>query len=76
MSDPTEGARRSLVAELNAAGVPASYEGPVWTTEEMTREFDVQGFMAPFVVVRRKSDGLRGTLTFTHSPRFYFDFAS
>jgi hypothetical protein len=40
----------------------------------LTNDFDVQGFMAPFVVVRRKSDNKKGTLTFQHSPRFYFDF--
>jgi hypothetical protein len=76
MPDSTEAIRRELVAELNEAGIPESYEGPVWTTEEMTQEFEVQGFAAPYVVVRRKSDGERGTLTFTHHPRFYFDFVS
>ena len=34
----------------------------------------VLGFLAPFVVVRRKSDGRKGSLTFSHSPRFYFSF--
>ena len=32
------------------------------------------GFMAPYVVVRRKSDGQRGSLMFQHDPRFYFSF--
>ena len=48
-----------------------------WTTQEMTEQFDVQGFMAPYVVVRRKSDGQRGTLRFVQNPgapRVYFDF--
>jgi hypothetical protein len=30
------------------------------------------GYAAPFVVVRRRSDGQRGSLEFTHSPRVYF----
>ena len=30
--------------------------------------------MAPLVVVRRKSDGVKGSLMFQHSPRFYFGF--
>jgi hypothetical protein len=30
--------------------------------------------MAPFAVVRRKTDGVRDSLTFLHSPRLYFDF--
>ena len=45
-----------------------------WTTDQMTAEFEVEGFAAPFVVVRRKSDGKRGSLEFTHSPRRYFGF--
>lgn len=45
------------------------------TTDELREQFVVESFMAPFVVVRRKSDGVRGTMEFTHSPRFYFDFA-
>lgn len=48
--------------------------GKVWTTAEATTEFDFEGFGAPYVVVTRKSDGVRGTLEFTHSPRFYFGF--
>jgi hypothetical protein len=41
---------------------------------ELQQDFEVLGFMAPFVVVRRKSDGVRGSLTFQHTPRLYFDF--
>jgi hypothetical protein len=66
--------RAEEAARLNAAGIPADYSGDVWTTEEMQAAFDVEGFAAPYVVVRRKSDNARGTLTFTHSPRLYFDF--
>lgn len=43
-----------------------------WTIEQLAEEFDVLGFAAPFVVVSRKSDGKRGSLEFTHSPRVYF----
>jgi len=48
--------------------------GQVWDTSELQRDFSVEGFGAPFVVVRRKSDGQRGSLQFQHQPRFYFDF--
>lgn len=48
--------------------------GKVWTTYEMSEEFDVSGFMAPLIIVTRKSDGRKGSLKFTHQPRFYFDF--
>lgn len=76
MDDYTQSdATRALLAELiNSGGIPDTYDGPVWDTTEMQQDFDVRGFAAPFVVVRRKSDGAQGTLTFTHMPRVYFDF--
>ena len=48
--------------------------GKVWSTQELSQDFEVLGFMAPLVVVRRKADGVRGSLEFQHSPRFYFNF--
>lgn len=78
MSDPTENIRRELVAEINAE--PGSREaleavhGEVWDTEQVREQFDVIGFGAPFVVVRRKADGIKGSLMFQHNPRFYFGF--
>jgi len=78
MSDPTENIRRELVKEINAN--PGSREaleaahGQVWSTEELTEEFSVSGFAAPFVAVTRKSDGQKGLLEFQHSPRFYYGF--
>ena len=79
MSDPTENVRMAMVAEINHE--PGSREyleskyGKVWDTAEMQKEFEVAGFAAPFIIVIRKSDGKRGTLTFQHNPRFYFDFS-
>lgn len=49
-------------------------KGQQWDTAQLQEDFEVLGFAAPFVVVRRKSDGKRGTLEFTHRPRVYFDF--
>jgi len=78
MNDPTEAIRRQQLAEINAQ--PGSREaltaehGQVWDTQELARDFDVEGFLAPYVVVRRKSDGQRGSLLFQHHPRFYFGF--
>lgn len=80
MSDPTEQIRRNRIAEINAE--PGSREaleaqyGQVWQTQELAADFEVIGFMAPFVVVRRKSDGCKGSLEFQHNPRFYFNFVS
>ncbi len=51
--------------------VPAD-AGQRWDKEELQRDFEVVGFQAPFVVVLRRSDGVRGSLEFTHNPRVYF----
>lgn len=82
--DETEGIRREMVGEINGAvesddkdaertRLEAKY-GQVWNTEELGQDFAVQGFMAPFISVTRKSDGVKGAMQFQHMPRFYFDF--
>lgn len=48
--------------------------GQVWDTQELQRDFVVLGFSLCLVVVKRKSDGVLGSLDFTHSPRFYHSF--
>jgi len=53
---------------------PDTSKGERWDTAALQRDFEVIGFLAPFVVVRRKADGKMGTLQFTHMPRWYFDF--
>ena len=78
MSDPTESIHRQQLAEINAD--PGSREaleathGQVWDTQQLREDFEVLGFMAPLVVVRRRSDGARGSLYFQHDPRFYYGF--
>ena len=78
MPDATEAARRQRAIEINAQ--PGSREaleaqhGQVWNTEELSRDFEAIGFLAPFVVVRRLCDGMKGSLEFQHDPRFYFNF--
>lgn len=49
-------------------------EGQTWDTQQLQEDFTVEGFLAPFVLVKRKSDGVRGTLEFRHNPRVYFRF--
>ena len=71
--DILESARRQEQAKTNALAddkIPADH----WTTETLQRDFEVLSFLAPFVVVRRKSDGVRGSLRFKHEPRRYWDF--
>ena len=79
MNDPTEAARRGRLAEINAE--PGSREaleaqyGQVWDTQQLAQDFEVIGFLAPLVVVRRKADGMKGSLEFQHGPpRLYFNF--
>lgn len=78
MSDPTEAIRRERVAEINLQ--PGSREaleaqyGQVWSTDQLSDDFSVIGFMSPLVVVCRKSDGVKGSLFFQHGPRFYYSF--
>jgi hypothetical protein len=78
MTDQTESIRKEMVAEINAQPGSREYleakNGQVWTTSEMSGEFDVIGFMAPVVAVIRKSDGQKGSLMFQRSPRFYYGF--
>lgn len=45
-----------------------------WDTYTLQMDYEVEGFQAPYVVVTRKSDGKRGSLRFTHRPRWYYDF--
>lgn len=57
---------------LTIAEAQERYGGMVWETNELSREFVVTGFLAPYVGVKRISDGMTGSLEFQHSPRFYF----
>lgn len=78
MIDETEAIRRQRLVEINL--VPGSREaleaeyGQVWDTDQLMEDFEAIGFMAPLIVVRRRSDGVKGSLEFQHSPRFYFSF--
>lgn len=48
--------------------------GQTWDTDQLRADYEVLGFMAPFVVVKRRSDGVKGTLMFVHQPRLYYCF--
>ena len=84
MEDVTEGIRRVEVARINSAvesedkdaerkRLEALY-GEVLDTDQVRERFEVIGFMAPFVMVKRKLDGKKGSMEFQHHPRFYFNF--
>jgi hypothetical protein len=60
----TPGTRAHLIAQY----------GQVWDPRELANDFEVIGFISPFVAVRRKADDCTGTLEFQCNPRFYFSF--
>jgi len=78
MTDPTESTRRSMVAEINTNPSPRealeAEHGQVWDTAELTKDFQVLSFLAPYCTVKRRADNVRGTLTFQHEPRIYYNF--
>lgn len=85
-NDAFEDHRRQWAKEINSRVEPNTTKaierarleglhGQVWDTDELNRDFEVKGFMAPLVVVERKSDGAHGTMLFQHEPRFYWGFA-
>ena len=74
--DPTEAARRELVAEINARPQAreelAAVHGEVYDTAELLLAFQVEGFLAPYVKVKRRSDGVVGTMMFQHKERYFY----
>lgn len=78
MADPAERKHREAVSKTTSeSGIRAILEnhyGQVWDTSQLQQDFEVIGFMSPFVVVRRRSDGVQGSLCFQHRPRYYFQF--
>jgi len=84
--DETEAIRREEVARINSevvsddkdaerARLEAIY-GEVYDTDQIRQIFEVLGFAAPFMIVKWKSDGRKGSLEFQHNPRFYFNFVA
>jgi len=78
MTDHTEGIRREMVSAINAdpnerAALEAKH-GKVWDTKEVQEDFEVLGFMAPFIGVTEKATGRKGSMMFQHMPRYYFSF--
>lgn len=50
--------------------------GPFYTTQELSKTFDIEGFMAPFCSGRRKDTGAKAVLSFGHAPsgeRYYWE---
>ena len=84
IEDDTEELRRNRLVEINSAvesgdvlterqRLEARY-GQIWDAAQVAEDYEILGFMAPYVVVRRRADGCKGSLEFQHLPRFYFHF--
>lgn len=76
--DTTEDIRRQMIQEINTnptnrADLEARY-GRIWSTSELTQDFEIISFLSPFVFVNNKITGKQGSLCFQDLPRFYFDF--
>ena len=52
-----------------------AYFPDVMETDEATKKYEFIGFAAPYAIVRDRATGVRGSLEFTHMPRFYFNFS-
>ncbi len=74
MNNETDLLRQAMIETDQVQEDLAADSGRKWTTTQLTEEFDVLGFAAPFVTVQRRSDGQLGSLEFTNSPRVYFSF--
>jgi hypothetical protein len=76
--DVDDAVRQTVISEINQEAAERSrleeQHGQVWSTDELTTDFEVRTFLAPCVGVTRRSDGMRGTLFFQHRPRFYWGF--
>ncbi len=79
MNDPSETIRRELTTAINNVEGSREYlsqkHGQIWDTNELQQEFNVLGFASPLIIAKRKCDGVRGTLFFQASPRYYFGFS-
>jgi hypothetical protein len=59
----------------NRVDLAAQYgEDNVFDTDQLGAAFEVRSFCYGVVTVTRKSDGVKGTLNFDHSPRLYYRF--
>lgn len=73
MTDETESDLPKMSAEGNVTreSLEVKY-GQVWSPAEVERDFNVLGFAAAFLLVSRKLDGTKGSLSYQDDPRFYF----
>jgi hypothetical protein len=64
----------TLLSEPRSREELASVFGQVWNEQQLAEDFEVLGFNDEAVDVRRKADGLVGSLDYQDKPRYYFCF--
>jgi hypothetical protein len=84
MHDPTEETRKAMLlgqqtilAEFTDEQIEEDMRKgypDACNTKELQEQYRVTSFLAPFVSVVRRSDGVKGTLRFIHQPRIYYGF--
>jgi hypothetical protein len=67
MNEPTDTQPKSREAL-------AATHGTVWDEQEFANEFHVAAIIGTSMVVRRRSDGQVGKVTYQNEPRYYFGF--
>ncbi len=79
-SDETEPFRRRLVASINAnparRDALAAAHARIRDTPQRSKDSDVLGFLALFVIVRPTGDERKGSWDFQHQQRFYFSLSA
>ena len=78
MTDETEDIRKQMLVEINAAPGSREYleakHGQVWTTSELSEDFEASASWPPSSLFKRRSDGVKGSVMFQHHPRYYWGF--
>ena len=72
--DPTALLRRAMLDNDEDRKAWRYWDGEHWNNEALREDFEVIKFASPFVVVRRRRDGVIGTMKFINYQRTYFDF--
>jgi hypothetical protein len=72
MTDETEDLRRHML-ETGQPQLDLQQATERWDHTTVGEHFQITSFMAPFCVAIRRTTGRKGTLEFTHHPRWYFN---
>jgi hypothetical protein len=77
MLDPLKAMRRRIESLLSQPRTREELEvvfRQVWDERQLAEDYEILGFTDDRMDVRRKSDGIVGSLSYQDSPRFFFSF--